>query len=134
MVVVIPKPDKPDYSVAKAHRPISLLETLSKLLEKAVAKQFQHDIVEHELVPSTQFRGRMHSSCLDAALMLIHDVQGAHAAGLKAGMLLFNVKGFFDYINHAHMVTILEQLGFNRLIVKWMKHFLRERYVSSSTV
>ena len=76
-VVVIPKPDKPDYSVAKAHRPISLLETLSKLLEKAVAKRFQHDIVEHELVPSSQFGGRMHSSCLDAALTLIHDVQAA---------------------------------------------------------
>jgi hypothetical protein len=36
-VVVIPKPDKPDYSLPKAHRPISLLETMSKLLEKAVA-------------------------------------------------------------------------------------------------
>ena len=71
----------------------------------------------------------MHSSCLDAALKLIYDVQGAHAAGLKVGMLLFDVKGFFDYINHTHMVTILEQLGFNRLIVKWMKHFPRERKV-----
>ena len=71
----------------------------------------------------------MHSSCLDAALTLIHDVQGAHAAGLKAGMLLFDVKGFFDYINHARMVAILKQLGFNRLIVNWTRHFLRERKV-----
>ena len=101
MVVVIPKPDKVDYSVPKAHHPISLLETLSKLLEKGVAKRFQHEIVEHKLVPSTQFRGRMHSSCLDAALTLVHDVQVVHAAGLKAGMLLFDVKGFFEYINHA---------------------------------
>ena len=37
-VVVIPKPDKLDYSVAKAHQPISLLKTMSKLLEKAVTK------------------------------------------------------------------------------------------------
>ena len=127
--MVILKPDKLDYSVAKAHRPILLLETLSKLLEKAVAKRFQHDIVEHELIPSTQFGGRMHSSCLDAALTLIHDVQGAHVAGLKAGMLLFNVKGFFDYINHARMVAILKQLGFNELIVRWTRLFLRERKV-----
>ena len=128
-VVVIPKPDKPDYSVAKAHRPISLLETLSKLLEKAVAKRFQHDIVEHELVPSSQFGGRMHSSCLDAALTLVHDVQAAHAAGLKTGMLLFDVKGFFDYINHARMVAILKQLGFSKEIVRWTACFLRERKV-----
>ena len=125
-VVVIPKPDKLDYSVAKAHRPISLLETLSKLLEKAVAKRFQHDIVKHELVPSSQFGGRMHSSCLDAALTLIHDVQAAHAAGLKTAMLLFDVKGFFDYINHARMTAVLTQLGFNRKIVEWTRNFLRE--------
>jgi hypothetical protein len=49
-VVVIPKPDKPDYSLPKAHRPISLLETMSKLLEKAVAKRMQHDIVKYELI------------------------------------------------------------------------------------
>ena len=128
-VVVIPKPDKPDYSVAKAHRPISLLETLSKLLEKAVAKRFQHDIVEHELVPSVQFGGRMHSSCLDAALTLLHDVQAVHTAGLKMGMLLFDIKGFFDYINHARMAAILTQLGFNKKIVEWAKNFLRERKV-----
>lgn len=55
VVVVIPKPDKPDYTQPKAHRPISLLETMSKLLEKIIAQRFQHDIVEHELIPTTQF-------------------------------------------------------------------------------
>jgi hypothetical protein len=46
-VVAIPKPDKPDYSLPKVHRPISLLETMSKLLEKVIAKRMQHDIVVH---------------------------------------------------------------------------------------
>jgi hypothetical protein len=49
-VVVIPKPNKADYSHAKAHRPISLLETMSKLMEKAVAKRFQYDIVKENLI------------------------------------------------------------------------------------
>ena len=79
-VVVIPKPDKVDYSLAKAHRPISLLEAMSKLMEKAIAKRMQHDIVKHELIPANQFGGRMHSSCLDAGITLIHNVQTAHAA------------------------------------------------------
>ena len=43
-VVVIPKPDKSDYSAAKAHRPISLFETMSKLLEKTVAKHLQQTL------------------------------------------------------------------------------------------
>ena len=70
---MIPKPDKPDYSRVKAHRPISLLENMSKLMEKAVAKRLQHDIVTHELIPTQQFGGRSHSSCLDAGFTLIHD-------------------------------------------------------------
>ena len=89
--VVIPKPDKPNYSHAKAHRPISLLETMSKLMEKVVAKRMQHDIVAHELIPTTQFGGHSHSSCLDVGITLIHDVQTAHATGLKVGILLFDV-------------------------------------------
>ena len=73
-MVVIPKPDCPDYMQAKAHQPISLLKPMSKLPEKVMAKQMQHDIVEHKLIPTNQFGGRSHSSCLDAGLALIHDV------------------------------------------------------------
>jgi hypothetical protein len=128
-VVVIPKPNKPDYSLAKAHRPISLLETLSKLMEKAVAKRFQYDIVKEGLIDTNQFGGRTHSSCLDAGLTLIHDVQAAHAAGLKAGILLFDVKGFFDNVNHARMTARLHNMGFANELVAWASSFLAERRI-----
>ena len=129
VVTVIPKPDKPDYSRAKAHRPISLLENMSKLMEKAVAKRMQHDIVAHELIPTNQFGGRAHSSCLDAGLTLLHDVQTAHAAGLKVGIVLFDVKGFFDNVNHARMSVVLADMGFGSDFVKWTEAFLHGRKV-----
>jgi hypothetical protein len=65
VVVVIPKPDRPNYTQAKAHRPILLLETMSKLLEKVVVQRMQHDIVAKELIPTTQFGRQRHSLCLD---------------------------------------------------------------------
>jgi hypothetical protein len=37
-VVILNKPLKPDYSVPKAYRPISLLECTGKLMEKIIAK------------------------------------------------------------------------------------------------
>ena len=125
-VVVIPKPNKSDYSSAKAHQPISLLETMSKLLEKAIAKQVQHEIVQHDLVPTIQFRGRSHSSCLDVGLTLLHDIQVAHTARLKVGMVLFNVKGFFDSVNHHRMIGILSNLGFCSELVEWAHTFLAD--------
>jgi hypothetical protein len=129
MVVVIPKADKPDYSAAKAYWPISLLENLSKLLEKVVAKRFQHDIVTHELIPTNQFGGQTHSSCLDAGLTLIHDIQTAHANGLKVGILLFNVQGFFDNVNHARLVALIKNMGFSSNLAQWMASFLANQKV-----
>ena len=102
---------------------------MSKLMEKAIAKCIQHDLVAHELVTSTQFGGRMHSSCLDAVLTLIHDIQAAHAVGLKAGMVLFNIKGFFNNINHDWMIAVLVHMGFNLATTNWMREFLHERKV-----
>jgi hypothetical protein len=131
-VVAIPKPDKPDYSLPKAHRPISLLETMSKLLEKAVAKRMQHDIVAHKLIHTNQFGGRAHSSCLDAGLTLLHDVQSAHRAGLKVGILLFDVRGFFDNVNHGRMAAILENSGYPPELVRWATAFLADRKVRLS--
>jgi hypothetical protein len=128
-VVVIPKADKPDYSTAKAYWPILLLENLSKLLEKAVAKCFQHDIITHELIPTNQFGGCTHSSCLDAGLALIHDVQTAHANGLKVGILLFDVCGFFDNVNHARLTVIIRNMGFAPSLAQWTESFLANRKV-----
>ena len=98
-------------------------------MEKAVAKRMQHNIVAHELIPTQQFGGRSHSSCLDAGLTLIHDVQTAHAAGLKVGIVLFDVKGFFNNVNHSRMSAVLENMGFGVDFVRWSAAFLQGRKV-----
>jgi hypothetical protein len=131
-VVAIPKPDKPNYSLPKAHRPILLLKTMSKLLEKAVAKWMQFDIVKHKLIQTNQFGGRAHLSCLDAGLALLHDVQEAHQQGLKCGILLFDVRGFFNNINHGRMTAILENLGYPPELVHWSEVFLKDRKCNAS--
>ena len=101
-------------------------------MEKAVAKCMQHNIVAHKLIPANQFGGRMHSSCLDASITLIHDVQTAHAAGLEAGILLFDVRGFFDNVNHNRLAAILDRLGYMPELVRWTCSFLKDRKVCLS--
>jgi Reverse transcriptase (RNA-dependent DNA polymerase) len=100
VVCVIPKPNRADYTLAKNYRPISLLECLGKLLEKVIVRLIYKDMEKHPLVPTTQFGGRNASSTLDAGLTTLHDIQSAHQAGLKTGLLLFDIQGFFDNINH----------------------------------
>jgi Reverse transcriptase (RNA-dependent DNA polymerase) len=83
----------------------------------------------HELVPTTQFRGRNASSTLDAGLTLLHDIQAAHKAGLRTGLLLFNIQGYFDNINHKRLIQIFANLGFAPELVHWCHSFLTERMV-----
>jgi hypothetical protein len=35
--VIVPKPEKPDYSIPKAYRPVALLKCHGKILEKLFA-------------------------------------------------------------------------------------------------
>jgi hypothetical protein len=51
--VVLRKPQKPTYDVAKAYRPIALLNTLGKVLEKIVTRRVSALAEEHDLLPDT---------------------------------------------------------------------------------
>ena len=100
VMVIIPKSNKPSYSVPKAYRPIQLLECLGKLLEKIVAKRMMFDCSHFNLIPPEQFGGVSGASCVDAGLSIVHDIEGALNRTLTASLLTIDVKGFFDSINH----------------------------------
>ena len=105
------------------------MECLGKLLEKVIALLIYKDMAKHTLVPTNQFGGRNASSTTDAGLTLLHDIQSAHQAGLKSGLLLFDIQGFFDNVNHNRLTQIIENLGFTPEIVSWCRSFLKDRAV-----
>ncbi len=45
------EPGKPDYTVAKAYRPISLLLTLGKTMEGVVAERLSYLVEAHDILP-----------------------------------------------------------------------------------
>ena len=96
IMVIIPKPNKPSYSVPGAYHPIQLLECLSKLLEKIVVKHLMFDCSHYHLIPPEQFRGVASALCIDAGLSLMHDIEYALNHNLQASLLTIDVKGFFD--------------------------------------
>ena len=57
-IIVLRKPGKPDYAMPGAYRPISLLNTLGKLLEAVMARRLSYLVEKHGLLPSSQFGGR----------------------------------------------------------------------------
>jgi hypothetical protein len=129
-MVVINKPDKPDYSLPKVYHPISLLECIGKLLKKVIAKQFNWNIKTHCLIPMTQFRSHPHHNAVDTIATLVHCIQATWATGTARALLLFNILGSFNNINPAHMTHTLCNLGFPTNICDWTLSFLTECTVS----
>jgi len=123
-VVVLNKPNKPDYSQAKAYRPISLLECTGKLMEKIVVKWVNIDIETNQLIPMLQFRLRLHHTTINAVAILVHCIQAMHATGNIGTLLLFNISGFFDNINMGCITQVFHDKSFPAHLCNWIKSFL----------
>ena len=107
IVVVLRKPGKPDYSNLRAYRLITLLECLGKILEKIVARQLTFLAGNYNLVPANQFGGCSNSSTTDALLTFTNDVQCAWNHRMVMSALTFDIKGYFDFVNHNQLLSEL---------------------------
>ena len=97
------------------------------LVEKIVAKRITYDCGKYDILPPEQFGGRSSSSCIDAGMSLIHDIEHAWMRGLVASVLAIDIKGFFDHVNHRRLIRILWEAGFPPPIVQWVQSFLSDR-------
>ena len=128
-VIPVPKPNKPDYGVAAAYRPISLLKCCGKLLEKIIASRVLHDASLHPILPSHQFGSRSHHCAVDAALAVVHTAQLAIKQKLVCSMLLFDIQGFFDNIHVERLCHLFALFGFPPSLCDWLHSFLSDRQV-----
>ncbi|KAF8689725.1 hypothetical protein AX14_003194 [Amanita brunnescens Koide BX004] len=128
--VIIPKPNKPDYTIPKAYRPIALLNTMGKLLTKILANRLQHDAAEHGLLHRDQFGGIKKHSTIDAGLALMDFISEHRERGWHTSVCAIDVAQFFPSLSHNVMTRILERLGFSHTIVTLIKSYFSERVTS----
>ena len=125
--VIIPKPNKPDYTIPKAYRPIALLNTLGKLLTKILANRLQHDAVEFGLLHRDQFGGVKGHSTIDAGLVLTDFISEHRERGWHTSICAIDVAQFFPSLSHAVMCRILQKLGFSPIIVTLIESYFQDR-------
>jgi hypothetical protein len=110
--VIILKPGKPSYFTPKLFRPIVLLNTLGKLIEKMLACRLQFDGVAHGAFEPSQFGGIAQHSTEDAGVYLTHLVHAGWAKGLQTSIVAFDIAQFFPSLNHDVLLEIISWLGF----------------------
>jgi len=69
-IIPLKKPEKDNYTLAKAWRPISLLATLGKVLESVVAERISYAVETYGLLPANHFGARKQRSAEQAILVL----------------------------------------------------------------
>ena len=122
--VIIPKPGKPAYDIPKAFRPIVLLNTLGKLIEKIVVRRLQFDAVKHGILHPNQLKGVAQWSTENAGIFLTHLVRAGWAKGLKTSIIAFDIAQFFPSLNHSMLTSILSHFGFANCIVDFFSNYL----------
>jgi hypothetical protein len=124
LTVILTKPGKPDYTKPKVYRPIALLNTLGKLIEKMIACRFHFYGQAHQLFHPNQFGGTQQHSTTDAAIYLTHTVRVGWAKGLKTSVLAFDLAQFFPSINHEMLIALMAKMGFSDLELEMFQSYL----------
>jgi len=93
--VIIPKPGKPSYSAPKAFRPIVLLNTFGKLVEKVLSNRIQFDGVKYGIFHANQLggSGKGPPRMLGCSSLILSRRGGLK--GLKTSVIAFDIAQFF---------------------------------------
>ncbi|KAI1000147.1 hypothetical protein K3495_g8053 [Podosphaera aphanis] len=130
--IVIRKPQKPSYDTPKSYRPIALLNTMGKLLEKLVANRISDAAEKYNLLPDEQMGARPKRSTISAVELLteqIHTIWGKNKKRV-ASLLSLDISGAFDNVSHERLIHNLKQKGIPLWITRFIKSFLEGRTTS----
>lgn len=139
ITVILPKEGKDKYSEPKSWRPIALLPSLGKLLEKIMADRLKDLAMKHSLLPGSQY-GAAGKSTAHAVQDLLYPVYEAWTRKQKrrirrkmvrmmrkATLMGLDISSAFDRIGRSKLLEILVQKRLPRWIVMFVWSFLSNR-------
>jgi hypothetical protein len=129
-IVVLRKPNKPDYSRPKAYRPISLLQTISKGLEAVIARRLPYLAETYRLLPENYFGGRPNRSAEQALNLLVKKIHEAWRAYRILSLVSFDVQGAFNGVHPSVLADRLRERRVPGDLVAWIESFCNGRKAS----
>ena len=121
---VVPIYKSGDATQITNYRPISLLLSFSKLLEKAVAHQITNYLEKHQLLYEHQYGFRKGHECKDAILSFTDFIYKARETGHISMGIFIDLKKAFDTCNHKILLEKIKNLG---LPTGWFQSYLHNR-------
>jgi len=126
--IVKPLLKKGDKENVANYRPISLLTSPSKVLEKIIYDRLLKHIETNNILAVEQFGFRTSSSTEKASYKLIGDILKALNNRMTVGGIFCDLQKAFDCINHNILLTTLDFYGITGITHKLIKYYLQGRY------
>ncbi len=128
---VIPLLKSGDPSDVNNYRPISLLSSFGKILEKIVANKLVFFLESNNLLSQNQFGFRKEHSTVHPMMLLLNYLTKALNAKKHSIVIFCDLQKAFDTCDHEILLKKLSNLGIRNNELLWFKNYLsnREQYV-----
>ena len=109
------------------YRPVTLLPTISKVLERIIAEQLVRFLEENNLLVAQQHGFRKRRSCISNLLLTLDDWTQAVDAGYTVHACYLDMSKAFDRVNHSLLIGKLRQYGITGISLAWFENYLTDR-------
>lgn len=124
---ITPIHKKGDKQLLSNYRPISILHTMSKILEKAMYDQLYSYFEQNNLFSDKQFGFRKKKSTIEAVQQLLDNIFKAFENKETAISMHFDLAKAFDMVNHKLLLKKLKVYGLRDSAIKLIESYLTGR-------
>jgi len=114
--IIIPKPNKASYNSPNVFRPIVLINTLGKLIEKVINERIQFQSISKNFIYPCQLGGLKQHSTTNAEVTFTHLICVEYVINLMMNTLAFDIAQFFPLLNHCLLPLISDKVCFDSKI------------------
>ena len=124
---VVPLFKSKDHQESNNYRPISLLLTLSKLLEKIMYKRTYNFLESTGQIYKSQYGFRTSHSCENAICELVSEIIKGKQDGMHTLAVCLDLSKAFDSLEHDVLLKKLYKCGIRGVAYNWFESYLNGR-------
>ena len=109
------------------YRPVSLLITILKVLEKIIYSRLYKFLTKHNILYDSQYGFKSRHSCEDAILEMVSRLLQARNEDKHCAGIFLDLSKAFDTLDHHLLLCKMEKYGIRGVALDWFRSYLSNR-------